>query len=556
MSTSGEATAARHSPSPSRTNDGHTINTTGNALEYVSSDEAAVATYLTGWQLYGLTCATSLVSITNALHGFDKRDWVVTAYLLTYTGFLIIYAKFSDIFGRKAMMILGISVFIIFSIVCGTAQSVLSLIIARAFQGVGGSGVYSMVMVIAPEMVPFDKIGKYMAIISSVFALASILGPLLGGAISQHSTWRWVFLLNVPAGIVATAMIVLLLPWRFPHQGTSSNHQVFSKASMKRLDLMGSVLGLAASVLLVFALEQAGSRYAWQSAAIITTLTLSGLLWVSFIGWEKFIGRARIVQEPIFPLRLLRSRLFSGMLLNACLTGFPFQAVIVNLPQRFQAVNGLSPTAAGIRLLPLLLCSPFASGLSGLLVTKAKVPPAYLLILGSALQLLGVGLTSSLPSTQQSIRPAQYGYEVLMGFGFGLGLSSLLVLVPMVVSKQDIGKVHLPMGENPALTFVTAVAMGAITQIRVLGGTVGLAICATVLNNHLRSSFPSVLNPDQISQISDSVQNIEHLNPNQEAFVRRIFAEGYNDQMRIMTYISAAVFLASLLLLERRPRAP
>lgn len=151
-------------------------------------------------------------------------------------------------------------------------------------------------------------------------------------------------------------------------------------------------------------------------------------------------------------------------------------AVIVNLPQRFQAVNGLSPTAAGIRLLPLLLCSPFASGLSGLLVTKAKVPPAYLLILGSALQLLGVGLTSSLPSTQQSIRPAQYGYEVLMGFGFGLGLSSLLVLVPMVVSKQDIGKVHLPMGENPALTFVTAVAMGAITQIRVLGGTVGLAI--------------------------------------------------------------------------------
>ena len=128
---------------------------------------------------------------------------------------------------------------------------------------------------------------------------------------------------------------------------------------------------------------------------------------------------------------------------NACLTGFPFMAVIVNLPQRFQAVDGLSPTAAGIHLLPLLLCSPFASGLSGILVTKFRVPPAYLVITGSALQLLGVGLASSLPSNRQSLLPAQYGYEVLMGFGFGFGLSTLLVLVPMVVSKQDIGKVYL-----------------------------------------------------------------------------------------------------------------
>ncbi|KAL8732425.1 MAG: hypothetical protein Q9181_003971 [Wetmoreana brouardii] len=507
-STSTTATPAEpdHPPSPSASNRSHAINATSSALGDAPSDDPAPTTYLKGWQLYGLTCglclslllstlettivSTSLVSITNALHGFNKRDWVVTAYLLTYTGFLIIYAKFSDIFGRKAMMLLGVSVFTIFSIICGTAQSMLSLIIARAFQGVGGSGIYSMVMVIAPEMVPFDKIGKYMAIISSVFALASILGPVLGGAISEHSSWRWVFLLNVPAGAVATTMIVLLLPWRFPHQGVNSDCHtdgVFSKASVQRLDLMGSFLGLAASVLLVFALEQAGSRYAWNSAAIVTTLTLSGLLWVSFFGWEKLIGRGRIVQEPIFPLRLMRSRLFNGMLLNACLTGFPFMAVIVNLPQRFQAVDGVSPTAAGTRLLPLLLCSPFASGLSGFLVTKVKVPPAYLVIIGSALQLLGVGLTSSLPSDRQSLLPAQYGYEVLMGFGFGLGLSTLLVLVPMV--------------------------------------------------------------------ISDSIKSIEDLDPNEKAFVRRVFAEGYNDQMRIMTYISAAVFLASLLLLERRPRA-
>ncbi|KAI4159145.1 MAG: hypothetical protein LQ342_006849 [Letrouitia transgressa] len=374
---------------------------------------------------------------------------------------------FSDIFGRKAMLLIALVLFTAFSIVCGLINNMLELIIFRALQGVGGSGIYSMVTVIAPEMVPLHKIGKYMAIITSVFALASVLGPIFGGVINSHGSWRWVFLLK----------------------RVFSTHQ-------------------------------------------------PGVTWIAFVGWEGIVGRVtKDVQEAMFPLRLVKDRIFVGLLLNAFFTGFPFMAVIINLPQKFQAVNGSSPTKAGLSLLALLLCSPLASALAGFFVTKLRIAPFYLVIGGAALQLIGVGLTSSLPSSQNGIPHAQYGYEVIMGFGFGFGLATLLTMVPLVVKKEDM-----------------PVAMGAITQVRVLGGTIGLAICTAVLNEHVRSQLTSVLPPLQITNILQSVSSISRLDATAEKAVRQVFAEGYSQQMRIMTYFSAVVFLVSLLVWERQPR--
>lgn len=151
-------------------------------------------------------------------------------------------------------------------------------------------------------------------------------------------------------------------------------------------------------------------------------------------------------------------------------------AMIVNLPQRFQAVDGLSPTAAGLRLLPLLLCSPFASGLSGVLVTKFKIPPFYIILFGSVLQLIGIGLSSSISTNLPNIPSTQYGYEILMGFGFGFGLSTLLLYVPLIVSKKDTGEFLAYRVRVFFLILIQAVTMGAITQVRVLGGTIGLAL--------------------------------------------------------------------------------
>ncbi|RMZ75534.1 hypothetical protein DV738_g5436, partial [Chaetothyriales sp. CBS 135597] len=361
-----------------------------------------------------------------------------------------------------------------------------------------------MVMVITPQIVPRSELGKYMAIISSVFALSSILGPVIGGAITSHpKEWRWVFLLNAPAGAVAILILAIFLPSSSTDTKFISRIRArFSQASWKRVDFVGAFLLLTASVLLVFALEEAGSRYPWDSAAILSTLIIAGICWIAFPFWEHHVeASTKSNQEPVFPMRLLKDRILFGMMVNAFFTGFPFMVIIVNLPQRFQAVNNFSPFRAGIYLLPLLLSSPFASGLCGYLVSKLKIPPFYLIISGAALQLLGICLLGSLDETTPPMKVDSkvLGYEVIVGFGFGTGLSTLLIMTPLVVQEKDM-----------------AVAMGAITQIRVLGGTLGLAICSTILNNHLHSELATVLTPQQEHLISESTSNIAKLSPEQQ----------------------------------------
>ncbi|KAL7627255.1 hypothetical protein AAE478_001444 [Parahypoxylon ruwenzoriense] len=404
--------------------------------------------------------STSLISITIALGDFEQRDWVVTAYLITYTGFLVVYAKFSDILGQ-------------------------------------------------------------------------LYSDLYKAWAPPESTQC------APAGAVATGLIAFAMPTHFPNLDSLTIRMSFRgkilRASLSRLDIIGAALLLSSSALIVFAFEEAGSRFSWQSPSILSTLIIGGALFVAFIIWEKFAGSPRSPWEPVFPLRLMKDRLFSRLIVVAFCTGPPFMTVLINLPQRFQAVDGESPFKAVIRLLPLLLASPVATAVSGQLVGRFKIPPFYLLLFGASLQLLGIGLASSTRFTSGN---AMYGYEILMGFGFGMGLVSLLIFTPMVVKRADM-----------------AVSMGAITQIRVLGGTIGLAISSTVLNNHLSANLPGLLSPWDIMQISDSVQYVNTLPDDTREAVRQVFADGFNAQMRVMMYFNVAVWIFALTLWERRLRS-
>ncbi|KAH8886999.1 drug resistance transporter EmrB/QacA subfamily [Thozetella sp. PMI_491] len=484
--------------------------------------------------------STSLVSITNALSGFILRDWIVTAYLLTYTGFLTIYAKISDVFGRKTIFLLAIAIFTIFSILCGTSTGIVQLIVFRAFQGVGASGMYSMVMVVAPDLVPPEEYGKFMGIISSVFVLASILGPILGGVISTHSVWQWVFLLNAPGGAMAFTLIAFFLPMSEASSKLSFSQRLYSKFSrstLARVDALGMFLLLASSILLVFALEQGGTRYPWNSAAVISTLVIAIMLGIAFVLWEMYIDQPSTVVEPVFPPHLLKNRFLAAMLANTFFVGFSFVAIVVNVPQRAQAVAGLSPVDAGLALLPLLLTSPFATALSAYLTTNMKVPPFYLILFSAVLQLLGVGLMCSLPTETTSVPAAQYGFEVLMGIGFGMGLTTVLTFARIVVTKKD-----------------TAVMMGALTQVRVLSGTISLAICATILNNHLSPQLLSIVTPAQAQKISESLATINDLTPDQQVAVKHLFSEGYGKQNIFLTALTAIAFITAVCLWERHPR--
>ncbi|KAG5800376.1 hypothetical protein H9Q69_000674 [Fusarium xylarioides] len=309
------------------------------------------------------------------------------------------------------------------------------------------------------------------------------------------------------------------------------------RSNWVRIDVLGIALLLAASVLLVFALEEGGTRYSWSNAVVIATLVLAVVLFIAFGFWEVYVERSTSKQEPVLPPSICKDRISSAMLLTTCFVGFPFVSMVVNIPQRAQAVYGLSPSRAGIILLPMMLTSPAATVLSGYLTGNAKVPPAYLIIIAAVLQVLGVGLACSLSTDVTHMPDAQYGYEVLMGVGFGMGLATVLTFARVVVPEAN-----LP------------VMMGALTQIRVLGGTVSLAICATLLNNHLKPKLHEFVSSEQAAAILDSVSAINDLDRSQQLAVRKAFAEGYNLQNIFMTVMSAAGLIASLFLLERHPR--
>lgn len=289
--------------------------------------------YLKGWRLHILTfslclaiflstvettiVSTALVAITNALNGFEKGNWVVTSYLLTYSGFLIILSKFSDIFGRKPLIILVVIWFTVFSAGCGAAQNLTDLIVLRALQGIGGGGIYTLVFVISLQMVPPEGLASLSGILSAAYAFSAVLGPLLGGLISDRTTWRWVFLMNVPPGVIVIVMLFLAMPAGFPYRTEKSEKMAksFTMASIKKIDFAGAILILAASILFVSAIEEGGAEYSWSSAAVLSLLCVSIALWIAFFTWQKMASTRFSEHEPVLPWHLLTNRFTLGFLL-------------------------------------------------------------------------------------------------------------------------------------------------------------------------------------------------------------------------------------------------
>lgn len=257
--------------------------------------------------------SVALATIAGEFNDFSRATWVITAYLLTYMAFAIIITRLSDIFGRKTVEIMNFVLFIAFSLGCALSRSITELIIFRAFQGIGGSGLFSMTMVIALNSVPPRKRGALSAIFGLVLVTSGVLGPVLSGAITGNhhsSTWRWIFWLNVPVGGVALAVFVLA--WPLDRSPTS-----FTRKSFASIDFLGCLLLLAASILLVFALQEGGAYiYAWSSSTIIACLAVSGLAFVGFVGWQEFLAsHPDLPVKLIFPIKVARQRVLGSAML-------------------------------------------------------------------------------------------------------------------------------------------------------------------------------------------------------------------------------------------------
>ncbi|PVI01633.1 MFS general substrate transporter [Periconia macrospinosa] len=524
------------------------------------------ASYLHGWRLHLLSLSialcmflvnievsivgTSLVSISDELHGFDQMGWVVTGYLITYTtnnihsGMIIIWAKLSDIFGRKWPMITTVAIFVAFSGGCGAAQSMDQLIICRVFQGIGAAGCSSLALTIAYEMVPKDKYPVQAAQLAGATAFGSLVGPLIGGGASQNAEWRWVFLFNVPVGVVTILLLFITLPSKFPHQSDPSYHspswrQRLSRASLARLDVSGAFLLLGATMLLVAVLLEGGVSIAWSSATSIILFVISGVMWIAFVANEWFFTKEKFRTEPIFPWRFLHDRAWMGTLIISMLSGIPYNIIVIDIPQRFQAVSGLTPFDAGVRLLPFNFLISFASVMVNVIAGATGILPVYILLFGSAIQLVGLALFSTLP-TDGTIPAAIYGYQVLGGFGIGCVMGILLQIPPQVVQKRDI-----------------AISSGALLQFRVFGGALGLSITTSAMNNYLSSHMPAAVGGTSASALLQSVEVIREYPHEVQAQILKAFAEGYNLQMKIMVGFAALqVLVVGMLWRKNQIRLP
>lgn len=475
--------------------------------------------------------ATALVKIGIYFNDSYTANWVVLSYLLTYMGFSVIFARLSDAIGRKFAILLSWLIFGFFSLASGLSTSLTQLIIFRSFQGIGGSGLFTMAMTVAPQVTPVKYWGLLSGSLGAALACSSLIGPIAGGVITQRFGWRWIYLYNAPCAAMIIIPFLLSWPKDRPHANQSRS------LLLTQVDVPGALLLLSASTLLVFALDQGGSyRLNWNSTTIILCLLTSALCGIMFICWIIFVeaGKCRINIKPIFSLKSSLVRPIGPAIALSFMSGFPFFIVMINLPIRFQILNGNSPTMAGVHLMPLLALSATGSCIGGLF-SVSKNRTYYTLVFAFVLMCLGTGLLSTIPNSRV-ISHLQYLYQAILGLGIGLSLSSITVMTGLASNYESIASVN-----------------GAVNQARVLGGSIGLSVANIILNNEISNKLTGILTPMELTDLQQSLNTAIKLAPSKQLEVVRVYASSFNSQMRICLYLSIFGFFVSHLTYKRVP---
>ncbi|KAM3517742.1 hypothetical protein NHJ13051_008732 [Beauveria bassiana] len=393
--------------------------------------------------------ATALFTIGNDFKDLEAINWIALAYTLAYLGCAVAFAHVSDVIGRRDAFLLASVLFLAFSMASGFAQNIHQLIALRTIQGIGGSGLYSLAMVILPEMCPPSHLKFIGSLIGMVIVFSGVLGPLLGGALTQFTQWRWIFWINGPIGVVS--MTIFLLAWP-----SKSQHNPPSRLQWKNFDFFGTLLIIAASVLIVFAFQRAGetSRNIFSSSIFIAPLTTGLLCWGGVFVWAFLVesGRFGAGLVPALPFKLFRNRHYTSAALTTLLIGYPYLQIMFTFPSRAQIVSGKSVMMSGLELLPLVGGSALGSVIGGM-VNGKKNFLFETIATGCCFTLLGCGLLSTVQGRADDTKAL--GFLVFAGLGFGLSTAAATMLVTFEAAIADAGfrRTRMDMNEQRAKLF-------------------------------------------------------------------------------------------------------
>ncbi|HUY60555.1 MAG TPA: MDR family MFS transporter [Candidatus Dormibacteraeota bacterium] len=487
---------------------------------------------------------TALPTIVTDLGGNSLYVWVVTAYLLTSTVTVPMYGKLSDLFGRRPLLLIGISIFLVGSALSGLSQNMAELIFFRGVQGLGAGALFPIALAVVGDLFSPRERGRYQGLFGAVFGLSFLVGPFLGGYITDNINWHWVFYVNVPIGLVALLVIAVVLPnTRQPN--ASSN-----------LDYLGALTFVAGVVPLLIGLtmkgvtDSHGQLYGWLDWRVGGLIALAAVILGLFLLVE---ARAK---EPILPLDLFRSATYSAIQVATFFISFGFFAAVILLPRYYQAVEGISATSSGYMIWPLLVGLIGTSIGAGQLVSHTG---RYKRLLIVSAVLLGLGMFLMTHLTAHTGDVPLWAWMLVVGLGVGPSMSVYTVVVQNAVPMNRLG-----------------VATSSLTFFRQVGGTVGLAIAGTMVSSSFATRLPGQLvragvpravvdhlpraNSSRLTGVGNLAAELRHTLPAPLRGLAGVMAQGIHDALGLaiaqtfwLGVIAGGVALAAVVVMRELP---